>query len=67
MRYLIQSLDSGKFVSADPSGWNPVVLVRDLSQALDFGTVDDLEHAQQIATDHLDPGSYRIVQLDDRP
>lgn len=62
-RLLIQSGRTFEFLHAHPQtgdvAWTPSLLT-----ALQFGVIDDSEHAAQMIDDHCDRGTVLVVDLD---
>ena len=62
-RYVIQSATSGRFLTADPFGGEPVWV--SLLQQAGGGVTDDMERIAQLVADCCDPEDFpQVVDLD---
>jgi len=62
-RYVIQSATSGRFLTADPQGGEPVWV--ELLQQAGGGVTDDVERVQQLLIDCCDAEDFpQVVDLD---
>lgn len=61
MRAVVQSTETGRFMSSDEGC---VVWVRSLREALANGLIEDEEHLYQLLEDHCDIDGFQIIDFD---
>lgn len=63
MRALVQSTETGRFLSRDRDS-GCAVWVRSLREALVGGLIEEEEHLFQLIEDHCDFDGYQVVDFD---
>ena len=62
-RYVIQSASTGRFLTADPEGGEPLWV--SLLQQAGGGVTDDMERIAQLVGDYCEPEDFaKVVDLD---